>query len=418
MQVVISRWGSHGDVLPYLAVGSVLSARGHDVTFVGNPQFEARAREAGLGFVAVGRQQDHDRLMADPDVWSRSRKSTDQVYQDHYYPHMASHFEAVMEHVTRPRAVVIAGELGGITAAERAGVPLVYMSVSPASSRFAVSRYDPPHPERVLPRWAARVARTGAGLRLLYALNAARHGRRSHGTLAGQVPPDHPLGRLRTAHGLPLTTSFGARLVLFLWPDWFAAPQRDWPATARTTGFPLYSPPAVRSGSDAPAGPAPIVVTTGSAAGSQFRFYETAVEACRLLDRPAVLVSPHRDHIPAQLPSNITHVTFAPLGELLSRASIVIHHGGIGTASFALAAGIPQIALPLRGDQFDNGNRLQRLGVGAMLNASQTSPRALARTITSLLGSPRVVRRCRYWQTRTAASAGLINAADAIESVA
>src|ERR1044071_2369843 len=30
------------------------------------------------------------------------------------------------------------------------------------------------------------------------------------------------------------------RLTLGLWPDWYAPPQKDWPASLRLTGFPLY----------------------------------------------------------------------------------------------------------------------------------------------------------------------------------
>lgn len=419
LHVVISRWGSPGDVLPYIAVGWALAGRGHDVTFVGSPHYEARAREAGLAFEAVGTLQDHERLMADADVWERSRKSPEQVFRDHYYPHLPQYFDAVMRLASRPRAVVVSGEAGGISAAERSGAPFVSIAVSPATSRFVGSRHDPPHPERVLPPWAAWVARSGAGLRLLYTLNHVRHRRGARSEEPARLPADHPLGRLRAAHDLPPTLSLAPRLALCLWPEWFAPPQRDWPTTARAIGFPFYPPP-VRAGSGGPPADesAPIVVTTGSVAGSQFRFYATAVEACRMLQRPAVLVSPHREHIPEALPPNITYLAFAPFNDLMGRASLVIHHGGIGTASYALAAGVPQVALPMRGDQFDNGNRLQRLGVATMLAAARTGPADLARAIAGLTSSPRTAARCRHWQALTDTTGCLPRAAEAIEALA
>jgi UDP:flavonoid glycosyltransferase YjiC (YdhE family) len=83
-----------------------------------------------------------------------------------------------------------------------------------------------------------------------------------------------------------------------------------------------------------------------------------------------------------------------------------------------LAAGIPQITMPMRGDQFDNGNRLCRLGVARMLAPASTRPEALATTIRSLVDSRAVARRCRHWQERTSATAGLEGAADAIEQLA
>jgi rhamnosyltransferase subunit B len=97
---------------------------------------------------------------------------------------------------------------------------------------------------------------------------------------------------------------------------------------------------------------------------------------------------------------------------------MVVHHGGIGTASYALAAGIPQIAMPMRGDQFDNGNRLCRLGVARMLAPATTRAEALATAIRSLVGSSAVARRCRHWHEGTNATPGLEGAADAVEQLA
>jgi UDP:flavonoid glycosyltransferase YjiC (YdhE family) len=417
MRLVISRWGSSGDVLPYVAVGWALAERGHHVTFAGNPYYEARVREAGLAFEAVGSVADQQALMADADVWDRSRKTPEHVYRDHYYSHVPAYFDAVSRILQEGPATVIGGEAGGAMAAERAGAPFVHIACSPGTSRFTVSRHDPPHPERVLPGWAAWIARSGAGLGLLYALNGIRRGRRAPPPGPLIAPLDHPIGRLRREHQLPDAMTYAPQLALCLWPDWFAPPQRDWPACARTTGFPFYPPPdqpPSRAGDRA----GPKVFTTGSVAGSQHRFYETAVAACRLLDRPAILVSPHRDHIPRDLPPGISCLPFAPFNELFGRASMVVHHGGIGTASYALAAGIPQISMPMRGDQFDNGNRLCRLGVARMLSPATTRAEALATAIRSLVGSSAVARRCRHWQERTNGTAGLESAADAIEQLA
>jgi UDP:flavonoid glycosyltransferase YjiC (YdhE family) len=49
----------------------------------------------------------------------------------------------------------------------------------------------------------------------------------------------------------------------------------------------------------------------------------------------------------------------------------VVHHGGVGTTAKALAAGVPQVVVPVAYDQPDNGRRVVRLGVGAMLPAKR-----------------------------------------------
>jgi UDP:flavonoid glycosyltransferase YjiC (YdhE family) len=129
-----------------------------------------------------------------------------------------------------------------------------------------------------------------------------------------------------------------------------------------------------------------------------------------------VLVSPHRNHIPAGLPADVTWLAHAPFDELFGRAALVLHHGGIGTASYGIASGIPQIVMPMRGDQFDNGNRLERLGVGRMLSPTHTSVAKLRATVRFLLKSRRVASRCRHWQSHVDVEAGLRKAVDAIEA--
>ena len=45
----------------------------------------------------------------------------------------------------------------------------------------------------------------------------------------------------------------------------------------------------------------------------------------------------------------------------------LVHHGGIGSSAQALAAGVPQLVMPMAYDQLDNATRLKRLKVGDWL---------------------------------------------------
>ena len=63
------------------------------------------------------------------------------------------------------------------------------------------------------------------------------------------------------------------------------------------------------------------------------------------------------------------HETPPPLPEAAERASLIVHHGGIGTAETALALGRPQLLLPKHLEQRFNAFNLLRLGVAARLNA-------------------------------------------------
>jgi UDP:flavonoid glycosyltransferase YjiC (YdhE family) len=414
LRIAISGWGSTGDLMPLVAVGAELRRRGHEVAFVSNPHFSAAAAEANLTSIPIGSVADHQGLLADSNVFGRERRTWEVIYGRHYYPHMPAFYAAVDRLAQQGVDVIVADEVGASCVAERRGIPRA--RVSPSSVRFA-SRYDPPHPEAILParvRWMAGGPRRMA---LYYRLRYLRHGILRWPSRRRTLPESHPIAAFRASVGLPPQPPDGARLVVGLWPDWFAPPQRDWPANTIAVGFSLYPPPAFDAG-DAASSARPIVATTGSVAGSQRGFYDAVVAACRALGRGALLVTPHADHIPPDLPANVTHVAHAPFNEIFGRAALVVHHGGVGTAAYALAAGVPQIVVPMRGDQFDNGNRLVRLGVAALVAIDARRHDEFIATVREMLTSPRVETACRRCQTRLDPGAGLRVAAERIEALA
>jgi len=67
---------------------------------------------------------------------------------------------------------------------------------------------------------------------------------------------------------------------------------------------------------------------------------------------------PHQ--LPAPLPPFVRKCAFAPFTELFPLCAALMHHGGIGTTARALAAGTPQLILPLAYDQPDNAARVKR----------------------------------------------------------
>ena len=89
------------------------------------------------------------------------------------------------------------------------------------------------------------------------------------------------------------------------------------------------------------------VFTPGS--GNQFgeKFFQAAVEAAGRLQRRAILFTRFPQQLPLQLPSGVISCAYAPFSRLLPRTAAVIHHGGVGTMSQALAAGVPQLIMPL-----------------------------------------------------------------------
>ena len=68
MKVLIAAAGSHGDVLPFVAIARKLQSRGHAVRLFASGNFAALAREAGVPFVEVISAEAYRRLLADPDA--------------------------------------------------------------------------------------------------------------------------------------------------------------------------------------------------------------------------------------------------------------------------------------------------------------------------------------------------------------
>jgi UDP:flavonoid glycosyltransferase YjiC (YdhE family) len=110
-------------------------------------------------------------------------------------------------------------------------------------------------------------------------------------------------------------------------------------------------------------------------------------------------------------------VPFAPFSELLPRCAAIVHHGGIGTSSQGLAAGIPQLVTAMAHDQPDNGERLARLGVGRWMWVTKFAPAAAARVLGELLTSRAVAEACRTVQARLLNVRPLDDAARLIEAL-
>jgi UDP:flavonoid glycosyltransferase YjiC (YdhE family) len=207
--------------------------------------------------------------------------------------------------------------------------------------------------------------------------------------------------------------------ILCMFPDWFAPIQPDWPANLAQTDFPLWN-----QGSSEPlsgeltrfleAGSPPVVFTPGTANIHGHAFFQAALEACRQLNRRAIFLTQHPEQIPASLPDSVRFERYVPLDLLLPRAAAFVHHGGIGSTSQGLLAGIPQVLMPLAHDQFDNAERVRRIGAGVGVPATRFNTRTLRTALERLLGSEETTAACRSAASKLARRDGLQRSADVI----
>jgi UDP:flavonoid glycosyltransferase YjiC (YdhE family) len=233
-----------------------------------------------------------------------------------------------------------------------------------------------------------------------------------------------------TAHPL-FEAQHSPSLVLALFSRVLAEPQPDWPPQTRITGFPFYDRRDLpgdddESGGLSPelagfldAGEPPIVFTLGSSAIWVAKdFYRESIAAARALGRRALLLIGHeRNRLPEPLPEGVAAFEYAPYGEVLPRASVVVHQGGVGTTGQTLRSGRPALVVPFSHDQFDNGGRVARLGCGRTLARSRYNAASATRELRAILGDENYKIRAAETGRRVQAEDGAVAACDAIEEI-
>jgi rhamnosyltransferase subunit B len=121
--------------------------------------------------------------------------------------------------------------------------------------------------------------------------------------------------------------------------------------------------------------------------------------------------------LPSPLPQDIRAFGYLPFSQVLPRAALLVYHGGIGTLAQTIKAGIPHLAVPRSHDQFDNGWRIERLGLGRSLPGSRFHSRGAADAMAELLHDTALRRRCAEYSVRMDSPAALARACELIEQL-
>jgi rhamnosyltransferase subunit B len=411
LSILVFAIGSHGDVLPMVAIGKMLRERGHRVSLVASSYFEPIVRHAGLNFISRGTSAEYIQRINHPDMW-QGRKGIRLMFK-RCRDYMRESYETVLSASVRGQTVVVApfSVFGARIAQEKLRIPLVTVHLQPVLIRSARS-----HSARPLGRLLTPVI---GPMQQLYQMAADRL------LVDSIVLPK--MNSFRNELGFPRISRpmngwiHSPKLTIGLFPDWFAPPQPDWPPQVRLTGFPLYDED--QSTESYPelteflnVGDAPIVFTLGTAMLAAREFFSESVRVCQLLGRRGIFLTQFSEQIPP-LPQYIRHFKYVPFKLLLSRTAALVHHAGIGTIAQALRAGIPQLLVPCNYDQPDNSVRSKELGVADSIHITRYSAPIAGRKIRHLLSSAEVASRCKAVASKFAGTDPLAQTCELIESI-
>lgn len=381
MKVVLTAIGTTGDVLPFIGLGRALVARGHEVTLITHGHFAVQSLRAGLRFVPLGTERQYlDALVRDPLIWDANQG----------YPQVVRCAMGLVPELYSTLRDVLAS-----------GPAVIVAHYLDFASRLIEAEDQAPVLSALVTPFAFQLARE-------YLADA-------------DLPP--ALAEIRD-DGLP-NWNMSSLMTIGMFPEWFASQAEAWPERVQLTGFALFDELAPMSplvNDFLAGGPPPSVFVAGPRVElgvgiDRAAWIDATIQACAILGRRGLILG-DLPGISERLPSSMAVAPYAPLTRVVHRCEGLVHHGGIGTIAAALAAGLPQLALPVCHDQPHNAARLRELGVGDWLPGSEVTGLRVAEAFGQLLDSKSVRQRCEHFKPMVRAGDPLGSACAVIEFLA
>src|SRR5689334_7053918 len=362
--VLLLTQGTGGDLYPFMQIGRGLRARGHEVTLITEPKFEAEVRRGGFEFFSMF-QPGH----VDPpeNGYEADGQSQDEGVINEQILGACMHLYNTIKDQRGPDLTVLISHdnlnIIGQMAAELLRLPYVTIFTAP----YFLMKL--PVIEQVYVGESDLINE----YRMILGLQPVRDWRAWLGA------PKWNLG---------------------LWPEWFAPDDRpSWMFSVRPVGF-VYDPGIEKGGLPDPveeflAGGGPtVLITHGTSKPYKPEFFSASAEACTTLGLKALLVTKFPELVPSDLPNNILWCKYLPFASAMRRVDAVIHHGGIGTLNQSLTAGTPQLVLGFGFDRPDNGMRVQQLRIGEFVPSIRWRSGPIAESLRRIM-TPEVRERCR-----------------------
>lgn len=358
MKITILTYGSRGDAQPFLPLSLALMEKGHYVKLAAPFRFQDLIEEYGINFVSLaGDPEDLSRRLNDAghNFIKMMRELTDHAIE------IGTDILRQIEDASSDTDLIIhtfTHAVGAHTRAREKNIPDIHIQTFPMFTATgdcpnitfpdlrlrALNRFTHQISKKITWR-TSRIGfeqvrrRVGLPKRILY--------------WPFDDNPPHP----RTP-------------ILCAWSPIVLPASSDWSPYVHVTGYYFfphnnsYLPPAELD-SFLQAGKPPVCITTfGSMINRDAERIDQIVRASlkRTGNRGVILAGWSR--VPNHSSDDLFYLEAIPHDWLLPRCKMIIHHGGAGTTSAGLRAGIPNIVVPFTAYQPFWGRRVQAIGAG------------------------------------------------------
>lgn len=401
MRIVIPTIGSRGDVQPYIALAQKLAQRGHDATLASHPVMRTLVESHGVTFVPIGPDIDLAREVAA--IRGRARVAALGLIK-------AMSFGFDMLERSHDDIMALCRE-----------ADLVVVPTAIAAGKNEAELLDRPYVSVTLMPWAIPWDDPGRPL-----LKRAAYGAIDW---AISLMTTAPLNRIRKRQGLPPVGKEGftsPRLNLVPVSPAVYPPNPHWDRCHRMVGFWFATAPADwQPPADLlaflEAGEPPLLVTLGSMYLGDGDAQATAalfVESIAQTGTRAIVQGWQADMQRLPLTPGVFGIGALPHDWLMPRCAAVVHHGGFGTTSAGLRAGIPALLIPHVADQYYWGQHLRQLGVSpAPIPLPKLTREGLIAGLAELAHNRELRTKASALGERIRAENGLDNAVDLIENL-
>ncbi|KAJ8030021.1 UDP-glucuronosyltransferase 2C1 [Holothuria leucospilota] len=141
-----------------------------------------------------------------------------------------------------------------------------------------------------------------------------------------------------------------------------------------------------------------IVFTLGSAVKGLSKDELTETFAAVFRKLPQRILWRHNDKPPSNLGNNTKLFKWLPQNDLVGhpKTRLLIYHGGSNGVLESICHGVPMVIIPLLGDQVSHAARVQKKGMGLMLDKGNITEQNLMAIIQEVLNNPNHLVRYFY----------------------